>query len=209
MSGADRVILTWGTPRSASTLVYNLARLALEQSGTPDLVLAWEGDLHQHRRGQNYLIKTHDPHPMLLAAADTIIFSYRDPRDAMVSGQRKFGTPPSLKLARWHADLCGRGLPRADLVLRFEDFASDPTAAAAEVLKTLDFDMDPQELVAALPASHVEERPAIGHDPVTLLHGGHRTGTGAGAWRRELPKGLQADIADELGDWLQKMGYPL
>lgn len=207
MVRAKGVVLVWGIPRSGTTLVYNLARFALESASVPGLVSGWDGDLHKRDIGEFYLIKTHEPPNAVLKAANKTIFTYRDPRDSLVSVQRKFGDTPTLEMARWYVDICQRGIPKADLVLRFETMTSDVGKTARHVIDTLELDVDPDSVVASLPPSDTSPGNGEGYDPVTLMHGGHRTGTASGAWRNTLPLELQNDIARELGPAIAKLGY--
>lgn len=170
-----KLIMVTGMKRSASTWMYNTARLAYELEGM--LVHGAFVDAI-NRPAANLadvvVIKTHEFVAPLASLADHILFSLRD-EEGQRESMRRFGLQEDLEhhmvalfdhALRWNRE--------ADSIFQFEWIMRDKLRATREVLDVLglntDHAQDVHEAVEAL------QPPAEGRHPVTLLHAGHRTG---------------------------------
>jgi hypothetical protein len=211
------LVLSAGMQRSGSTWLYNALRLLLQQTLPPHATLAcaWIGDAAKLSGTEDcQLLKIHDFDATLAARARFIAYSFRDPRDAMVSQHRKFGTAPSLALASHMIRQHALWSAVANHWVRYEDMLDDAAAVIAALATALGLDLDAvgvEALRAKLEQLSYESAGPRNdrYHELTLFHRGHRTTDGRpGQWREQLPAALIAAIEDRHGDWLDQQGYP-
>lgn len=203
-AGRAKIIFSDGMPRSGSTLVFNIARLILQSDPDRKLSTGWVRDARRLPPADIYLIKTHGLNPVDAWRASRIIYSYRDPRDALVSHARKFGTVPTIDTCRqWIRDF-DFAKKHAHLMLRYETAMSDLPRTIDRIAGLLKMPVDTREIAEGLPGDPAKRR---GQDKETLFFEGHRTGTEAGDWREVLAPALQSQISEEFGPWLELHGY--
>src|SRR5210317_631864 len=101
MLNDSALILAAGMQRSASTWLYNAARLVLTSSPSvaEKFSCGWIGDWQQIPKQNYMLIKIHEFNKSLADQSKYILYSFRDIRDVIASGMRKFGWIPSLEVA--------------------------------------------------------------------------------------------------------------
>ena len=174
------LILAAGMPRSASTWLYNAARLLLCSS--PDIAekmsCGWVGDLRRIPKKQVLLIKLHEFDPGLLAHASKIIYSNRDIKEALESSQRKFGDAPNPRRAATFAQLDEQWTHVADYVMNFESMLANKENILEHLSKALDVtDYDAQAILKEMEnLSYASEGPKNeNYHEVNLFHQGHRT----------------------------------
>lgn len=201
--------MSGGMPRSGSTLLFNILRLCLKEVARGGLAAGWIEDLLSLPPGKIYLVKTHQFDKFLLWRAKHVFYSYRDVRDALVSGQRKFSIVPSVSLCREYINEYLLARKYADLMLKFEYFTANTEESVAEVVRVLGVNVDVSLIVSQLPSVGVATGKVDGYDKETLLHNGHSTGTQSGSWRENLPVVLQRQINDEFAWWFEENGYDL
>jgi len=211
--GFSRVIVTAGMRRSGSTLLYNILRLCLEHKYKDKLVANQLVYIDKVPKAGVYLFKTHLPGNLLRYRANTVFYSYRDIRDALISEQRIFGTKPSIEYCREviKNDMgCRRN---ADAIFRFEHFVDNVEETIEIVAKKLKIKVNTEAIVSQLPEAWVntytEKIMFQGYDKKTLMFPGHATGTKVGEWRELLDEKLQKQISEEFGWWLQENNYEL
>lgn len=205
-AGRARVIYADSMPRSGSTAIFNALRLLLLSDPKCDLQSGWVRDARNMPRANTYLIKTHGMNLIDAWRASKTVYSYRDPRVALVSLSRKFGSEPSMDLIRMWMNDFAFAERHADLILRYETMVEDMPGmvrALAELVGREEADSD--AIAAEISGSTGEGQ---GMDKVTLLHGDHATGTTDDEWRTFLPARLNAQIAEEFGAWFERYGYP-
>ncbi len=198
-------------PRSGSTWLYNVARLALQaQHGATAVAAGWIGDRGRLPTAPVQLLKVHDFDAGLAAGAWRVLWSYRDLRDVLASLQRKFGTPATLAGADHFVAQHGLWQPLAVHAMRYESMLQDPEAEVRAVCRALE--VDPVHADAVLRGSQ-----GLGYDSdgprndtyheTTLYHRGHVTDGRHGAWRGTLPRELAAALAQRHAGWLREHGY--
>jgi hypothetical protein len=205
------IILSAGMPRSGSTWLFNAARLLLRAAGVPELSSGWIGDWSSLPKAERLLLKVHDYDGHLARHAPIILYSYRDIRDALASSQRKFGTEPTLALARRWLRSDERWRAKAGVVLRYESMLEDSLQSLcnlAEALAVPHVDLD--EVCAQL--RHLERQSATddpdSYNRETLLHPGHVTDGRHGTWAQWLSPELVGQLEREFADWFRANGYP-
>lgn len=204
----SRIILSAGMPRSGSTWLFNAARLLLQSHDTPSS--GWIGDWATLPRRPLMLVKIHEHDPFLARHAHGILYSYRDIRDALASGKRKFGIEPTLELARHWLASDRRWRAQATFTLRYESMLTDPESTVRALARSLRLAPDDAKFI--LPQLHQVDyqpdraRPGS-YDRETLLHPGHITDGRHGSWRGWLSPALVRQIEDECHDWLVENGY--
>lgn len=206
-----RLVVSAGMPRSGSTWLYNVARLALQaQHGAGAVAAGWIGDRDRLPAAPVLLLKVHDFDAALAAGAWRVLWSYRDLRDVLASLQRKFGTPATEAGADHFVVQHGHWRVRAAHAMRYESMLADPEAEVQAVCRSLE--VDPSHAAGVL---HATQR--LGYDTegtrndryheTTLYHRGHVTDGRHGAWRDTLPAGLAAAVSRRHAAWLQAHGY--
>lgn len=212
---AKRVIAVAGMPRSGSTLMYNLARLALERAGHK-VHGVWIEDFAADRIGtaDTVLVKVHRSHPALLERADVVLTSRRDLRDIARSlVQMKFAPTLDIAVERLPAQIADHAFwaGKAALDIRYEDLLERGSEAVRTLCAALGLNLADAEMAALWQDANALPEPGVGrYDGVTLLHPRHRAGGGhAQGWKSELPATLVRAIEDRHGDWLTRNGYPI
>jgi hypothetical protein len=208
---SGEMIVVAGMPRSASTWLYNVARLSLAAEG--DLAHGWiEDAVPLRRHGQStLLVKTHGFEGPLARSADVILYSFRDVRDVVASVDRVWGRPPTMAMVHNFLYDDRRWRRRAHLNIRYEDMIRDQTGTAARVMGRLGMpEGDAARIVERVGMLRPPDRAAIGsgrHSLETLLHPGHITDGRAESWRGQLDPTFVARIERAYGAWLEANGY--
>jgi hypothetical protein len=204
--GLARVVLCVGMPRSGSTLVYNIARLCAEARYGDGAGGYWYDDLCSAPSKKCLIVKAHHITRPMRIRAGTMIYSYRDVRDVMVSMLRMFDKQPSVQLCDGLMQLHYRSIRWADVVVKYEQLMENERAAVQTIANRLGISVDVNEVVAQIPQASVG---VIDHnyDRVTQMHGSHATGTLRGEWRTILPHDVIDHVHRNYGDWLRSEGY--
>ena len=199
-----RLVLSAGMPRSGSTLLFNILRIALsKQPG--QLSSGWIGDLKSIPRGSTYLLKVHDIGLHRAIRASQVFYTYRDIRDALVSNQRKFGHA-SMSIARGWVKGYQFAQKHATRMISYEELTESLPETIAFLLEDLDVASSVQEVIAELP-DQAKDVSANGYSKDSLLHADHRTNTTAGEWREVLDPNLCDSVNAEFGWWFEENGY--
>lgn len=210
------IVIVSGMPRSGSTWSYNVCRQILDQAGMPlDPATGLYGDGGEIDEvvergpapGAALLVKCHIPGRRTVAAMKAgrlrNIYTYRDPRDAVASLRRTFGT--SFKNAvrvmhRWLrfiddvADLDG------SLGIDYRQIETAPEGAITAIAETLGVELRPGRaaaIAAALGRDEMRKQATAGlgetarlasieHDIVTGLTRNHIPHDEQSDWRRDL-----------------------
>ena len=182
------VILAAGMSRSASTWLYNAARLLV--SGSPEQAkefsCGWVGDLKTLPKKRIMLIKLHGFDQRLVDLADKIVYSHRDIRDSLASSERKFGHAPSMERADRLVRLHEQWIGVADFVMGYEAMQSNKVNTVVQLAGALQIEnFDSRAIVDEidqLDYSSPGPKNRYYHE-VNLLHAGHFTNGGNGVWR--------------------------
>lgn len=208
-AGLAKIVYSDGMPQSGSTLLFNIARLVLQSNHGCKVSAGWVGDALDLPPADIYLIKTHGIKPLDAWRAHRFFHSFRDPRDALVSGLRKIGTQPTIEPVRAWMKWYAFAEKRADLMCRYETMIEDIPGTIRAVAGALGQMVDVDDIAKSIPMVAPDRSGTVKRDKVTLMHRNHRTGTVAGEWRDIFPPALQRQISSEIGPWLERNGYPL
>ena len=202
--GTARLILSAGMPRSGSTLLFNILRVALA-SEDKNVVSGWNGDIKILPNGDTYVIKVHHIGWHRAFRAQAIFYTYRDVRDALVSNKRKFGDASIDLVHEWIRDY-DFARRHAMRMFRYEDMMESLSDVVLEILSDLELQLSVEEVLSKLPK---DDAPAENesYSKESLLHPGHRTSTVKGDWREVLDNELQETIHAQYSWWLEMNGY--
>lgn len=98
-NSTDYNVLCAGMTRSASTWLYNAARLLVSHSVDTDISYGWINDFKHLPPRYNAVIKLHKYEPELVRNSTHILYSYRDIRDVLASMKRVWNKEPSIETA--------------------------------------------------------------------------------------------------------------
>jgi hypothetical protein len=193
------LILAAGMSRSASTWLYNAARLLLCSS--PEIAKSfscgWVGDLQIIPKKRFMLIKLHGYDRLLINQAASIVYSYRDIRDSLASGQRKYGHAPTMERADRLVEQHKLWSGVAEFSMRYEDMLSDKVSVVEQLAQTLDVkNYDSTAIVEEIEQlDYTSEGPKNrNYHEVNLLHDGHLTDGRNGAWKSSGNESLYREI---------------
>ena len=214
MLGDSALILAAGMQRSASTWLYNVARLIVCSSPAvaQQFSCGWVGDLKDIPEKRYMLIKVHGYNERLVELSRFILYSYRDIRDVIASLARKFDWVPSMQLADGLVEQHEKWTRVAQFVMKYESMLNDKEVIVLRLARMLGFDdVDPVEIIR-----QTEE---LGyHSPgpkngachaINLYHPGHMTDGRHGSWKSVIEPGLVRAIEDRHREWFERHGYPL
>ena len=182
------LILAAGMSRSASTWLYNAARLLLCSSPTiaQDFSCGWVDDLRKIPKKRYMLIKLHGYDQRLVNQATKVLYSYRDIRDVLASIQRKYGHAPTMERADHEVQQHELWTGVADFVIRYESMLSNKKRIVDQLAQTLGVEFFDStaivEEIEQLDYTSDGPRNRIYHE-VNLLHAGHMTDGRHGAWK--------------------------
>ena len=198
-----------GMPRSGSTLLFNLLREILRAEWAEELSSGWIGDVQQLPKGKAYLVKLHAFDPQLRRRATKSFCTYRDVRVAVVSAFRKFGV--NLRSHRSNGGSSSTRLRReeCDLLIRYEDLVVDPEKFTRLVAEALGTTVDVEGTTERVLGLQSPPDGASSYSKETLLHPGHKTGTGDNDWRDVLESDLVDEINSQFQWWFAQCQYPL
>ena len=214
MSGAagsrELLLLCAGFPRSGSTWLFNVMRVALQQAGMPTYA-AWIDDYDEQNPAPVHLVKVHDRSPLIEEAA-AIFVSTRDLRD--VAASQALHDPssddPDEVVDHMHERLFHHGPyeRRAHYHLVYEAMMRDKPGHIDEVLAKLGIDGNAQAIDDAVESLQVREPSADGrYDTTNLLLVGHVRHGGSGYYKQHLSQASTTAIERHFGAWLADHGY--
>lgn len=179
-------ILVCGMPRSMTTWAFNVINELLERDDLKTIWIEPGSNEESQFLGSGGVVigKCHHFDRSLAAAADLVVYSYRDVRTAAVSCMRKFGTAFSLGQIETWIQSMQQWMPHSTVVLRYEAASADPLLAIARLRSAL---FDSGSICVTLRSDgEVLERvdcrfrlpqagEARGFDSRTMVHLQHRT----------------------------------
>lgn len=214
LPGNARLLLAAGMPRSASTWMYNAARLLLADSPktAESFAAGWIDDLPRLPAARHVLLKVHMYDDRLAERADRILYSYRDVRDALASAYRKFGSVPTLlradEILKEHEQWTGV----ADYVMRYETMLVDKNDVVRSIADALGVACDDPDSVVAKIEEMDYSSPGPKNDryhEVNLFHRGHVTRGGRNTWEEDVDSRVIASIEAKYRDWFEEHGYTI
>jgi len=210
--GNRKLILAASMPRSASTWMYNVTRILLQQKYGDDLAGGWIKDYHEMPKKPVSLVKIHHFDAAYARRANTVLYSYRDVRDSFASSIRKFNVKPRVKYAHKLIRYDEGWKNAADCVMRYEDFVENQAQEIRKIADTLDIKNYSVEnilqQIADLKGSAKSKEKS--HDKQSLFHKNHATTKGGhGNWSSEINGELLHQIETECREWFIENEYPL
>jgi hypothetical protein len=230
------MIATIGLHSSASTWVFNVVReLMIAAVGEHRVIAPFADTMNQlpdqsELVGKHVVVKSHFGSGELsawLEAFDAMIFlSIRDPRDACISMSQRFQRPLS-HAVEWLSKDCDRLSRLADqghMLLRYEDRFFDDVATVESLADAIGarlprsaidtiFERYNTETVRAfaagfdaLPPGRVIPVGGFRMDRVTQIHEPHIGNAAIAKWR-DLPSGIQSELAQRFAAFLDRFGY--
>ncbi|MFK7741075.1 MAG: sulfotransferase family 2 domain-containing protein [Planctomycetota bacterium] len=204
------ILLCAGFPRSGSTWLFNVMRIALRRAQVP-LHAAWVNDYDADHPAPVHLVKVHDRSP-LLNAASAVFVSTRDLRD--VAASQRLHDPdsdnPERVVDHFHERLSHHGAYEraAHHHVVYEEMVRDKQGHIAQVLAKLGIDGDPQAIHLEVESLQVRDRSSDGrYDTTNLLLVGHVRHGGTGYYRDVLSAESTRAIERHFSAWLQDHGY--
>jgi hypothetical protein len=221
------VIFCAGMQRSGSTWSYNActsivaARLDPGSGWIADHPLGNENPRAASDRiahvstGKSLVIKTHDlgdgAMRMIAERRVRCVYTLRDPRDAVVSMHRMWGSPINEVIASGMmgriADLCRVLVAGGNThFMRYEDVRDRPTELLPDLARYLGSplsDVDRDRIANELSTNQMRSRAdklSNGYDKKTLLHPHHVRDGRTGYWNESMTPDQASRLLDQLGD---------
>ena len=207
------LILAAGMPRSASTWLYNAARLILcsVSSIERDFSCGFIDDWDQIPPQKYRLIKMHEYDPVYVEQAHRVVYSYRDIRDVMASNYRKFGFKPAMETADFLIRQHELWIGVAHYVMRYETMLEGKEDIIGQLARCLGFDeIDSATMVSQLDALRYESPGPKNENyhRINLYHRGHITDGRHGSWKEIIDQSLLDRIVEKYRNWFGNNGYP-
>ncbi len=187
LSQTNTIILISGMPRSGTTVLYNITKLLLKQSGK-HVEGAWVNDLpFRFRQGKYLVIKLHDFDGLLYRTAGYIIHSQRDIREIAASQTARDGVEPDLKGLKQALGWDKHWEKHAHICLQYQELEDMPKVVRnlASMLDVSAFDAD--EILEGVSTARSKDRGA------GLWHANHLTGKGQ-RWEEVLSEKLKKEL---------------
>jgi len=212
MLNDSALILAAGMQRSASTWLYNAARLLLTSSPSvaEQFSCGWIGDWEQIPKKNYMLIKVHDFNKSLVDHSKYILYSFRDIRDVIASGIRKFGWVPSEKVADNLIIQHERWMKEADLVMRYETMLHNKESIINDLARLFDIkNVDPAGIANSIEELNYQSQGDKNdmYHKTNLYHSGHITDGRHGSWKGLIDTALIQKIEEKHQEWFIKNNY--
>lgn len=214
----SQIILSTGMPRSASTWLYNTARLLLLENCDPnDISYGWIEDIHLLLERPLILLKLHDFELSWCQKSKLILYSYRDLRDVLASFHRKFQEIPTLELADYCIDIDQKWRRVAHLTVRYETMLTDNKRMIKEIQEQLianlgiSMETDLDQVLQQLSMLNYDN-PGIKNEiyhQENLFHKNHITDGRCGSWENYLDQALVKQIEEKYHNWFLNNNYQL
>jgi hypothetical protein len=213
------MVIIAGMRHSASTLLFNAARLMMREHLTDDVVQCCFEDriekiAYQCRRGlpRHWLVKTHRYFPHLVAGADMILTSHRDLRDVAAAAIRRERVENNTRAIVAYLDRHVTELEKWEWI-ETGDFEYSNMInhgdICAQALATDLFasDYDTGWAQQKWDEAKVLQPPKESIDPLTLLTAGHFTGVGIGGYSNVISADTSRIISVVFAKWQKDHGY--
>lgn len=207
----DYNVLCAGMPRSASTWLYNAARLLVSHSVDTDISYGWIDDFEHLPRQSNAVIKLHDYDSELVQSSSHILYSYRDIRDVLASMKRIWNKTPSIETADRLVSLYQQWANTADYVARYDDILTNKSQVIVRMAAALGIDNpNTQAILDEISnLSYFSEGPKTVHNQINLFHKQHITDGRPNSWHGHVKPELIAEIERKHRSWFEERGLPL
>ena len=156
------------------------------------------------------LIKVHDFNKSLAGQSQYILYSFRDIRDVIASGIRKFGWVPSVEVADNLIIQHERWMNVADFVMRYETMLHDKENIIADLARLFDIkNVDPAGIVNSIEQLNYQSQGDKNemYHKTNLYHSGHITDGRHGSWKGLIDPALIQKIEEKHQGWFKKYNY--
>lgn len=206
------LILSAGMQRSASTWLYNVLRILIQESKSYDasFQFGWIDDFVEISSCESKLIKVHNYSQALVDKADYIFYSFRDLRDVLASLKRKFNNNPTAEAARNLVDSYNHWQGVAVYSICYEHMLNNQLIEIANIAKCLNIsDVEPTIVLNQLTELSFESKGTRNdvYHKENLFHKGHITNGKIGDWHNELAADFVEQLTKEHEDWFRVNGY--
>jgi len=204
-------VLCAGMTRSASTWLYNAARLLVSNSLDTEINYGWVGDFEQLPLRSNCVIKLHNYDPALVRRSSHILYSYRDIRDVLGSMKRVWNKKPSIETADRLVSLFQKWTSEADFVVKYDDILEDKNQVIERLAETLGINnSNPQLIIDEITnMNYSSEGPKSVHNQINLFHKRHITDGRSNSWHGHVNPKLIAEIERRHQSWFEACGLPV
>ena len=169
-------------------------------------------DIDSIRKNKYMLIKAHRYSESLASMASLVLFSYRDIRDCLASGFRKFGVTPTIQRADELVDQYEAWSKISTYNMRYEDMLKNKEFVIKNIARAMNINVaNTEAIVKQLDGQSFNssgDKNKIYHE-TNLYHKGHITDGRHGSWKGQLDHELLRNIVEKHGQWLSSNGYPL
>ncbi len=197
--------------RSASTWLYNAARLLVSQNVNSDISCGWIHDFECLPTETDAVIKLHNYDAELVRHSSHVLYSYRDIRDVLASMKRIWNKKPTIETADRLVSLYQKWTSSADYVVRYDEILADKNQVIERMAETLAIsNPDPQSIVDQISKmSYFSEGPKTVHNQINLLHKRHVTDGSSNSWHGHVKPGLISKIERKHRSWFVENGFLL
>jgi len=206
------LIISAGMNRSASTWLYNVIRLLIQESASysNNFRVGWVDDVLEYVDYESVLLKVHQYDDELAKKADFIFYSYRDLRDVLASLKRKFNNNPTLERANLLVETDRLWRNQACYNMRYEDFLHSELEEIKCIASALDIsDVEPKLILKKLELLSYDSKGSrndLYHND-NLFHQGHITDGRIGSWDGELDIEFVKELVDKHKYWFESNSY--
>lgn len=204
-------VLCAGMSRSASTWLYNAARLLVSHSVDTDISYGWIDDFKHLPSRSNTVIKLHKYEPELVRNSSHILYSYRDIRDVLASMKRVWNKKPSIETADRLVLLYQQWTSEADYVARYDDILTNKSQVIVRMAEALGIDNpNTQAILDEISnLNYFSEGPKTVHNQINLFHKRHITDGRSNSWHGHVKPELISEIERKHRSWFEACGLPL
>lgn len=204
-------VLCAGMSRSASTWLYNAARLLVSHSVDTDISYGWVDDIKHLPPRSNAVMKLHDYEPELVRNSSHILYSYRDIRDVLASMKRVWNKKPSIETADRLVSLYQQWTSEADYIVRYDDIVTNKSQVIGRMAEALGIDNpDTQVILDEISnLNYFSEGPRTVHNQINLFHKRHITDGRSNTWHNHVKPALISEIERKHRSWFEECGLPL
>ena len=180
----NKVVLVTGLPRSASTMIFNAARILAGSSSKP-YESYWINDFKwRYQRGKFIILKVHHFDPLLAKVNSLNLHTTRNLLEVACSITLK-DEMPTYEFMQHIAEDNKLWIERANLVLDYVTIASNPHECIRQIAELMDIPTESYEdIVNQL--LEIKKRQVHDIDPETQMHPNHISGSGK-SWEVVLP----------------------
>ncbi|MHA1696288.1 MAG: sulfotransferase domain-containing protein [Candidatus Helarchaeota archaeon] len=208
----SKIIISAGMPRSASTWLFNVIRILLNNYSNIDFDSGWISDINCSHKHDYLLIKTHHFNPIITKRAFIIFYSFRDIRDVLASKKRMFKIEPSFLEAKNLINADKKWKAMANYTMRYESMIESPNQEIKKIANILNIqNINIKKILDDLSTenynSGISKNKHFNYK--NLYHKNHITNGKYGTWNKQVDKKLIKNIEKKYSNWFIDNKYSL